>query len=318
MDRGPKAVIDGLPSVAVVIPCFNEEGTIGAVIAELKVAFASAPYPVNFFVCDNASTDGTAAAAIAAGAEVYVERHKGKGNAVRRLFMEVAADVYLMTDGDCTYEPAVAPDMVRRVWEQRQDMVTAIRRHTDPEAYRRGHQLGNQAMTWAVNRTFGQSTADVFSGYRAFSRRFVKSFPVSSRGFEIETELTAHGCEMRAPVSEIECKYYPRPDGSVSKLSTYKDGMRIARKILDLFRLHRPFSFYGGIAGLLAAAGLAVGAIPITEFFSTGKVPHFPSAILASGIMVLACLSLACGLILDNLSRFRIDMKRMMLLQQQV
>lgn len=316
MDRAPKAVTQGLPSVAVVIPCYNEEGTIGAVIAALRTAFLGEPYSVNFYVCDNASKDQTAAAASQAGAEVYVELHKGKGNAVRRLFLEVEADVYLMTDGDCTYEPAVAPQMVRRIWQARQDMVTAVRRHTDAAAYRNGHQLGNKAMTWAVNRVFGQSTADVFSGYRAFSRRFVKSFPVSSRGFEIETELTAHACEMRAAVSETQCAYYPRPSGSHSKLSTYKDGLRIARKIVDLFRLHRPFAFYGGIAALLAVGGLAVGAQPVLEFIETRRVLHFPSAILASGIMVLACISLTCGLILDNLSRFRIDVKRMMLLQQ--
>lgn len=308
-----------LPSsftVAVIIPCYNEEATIGATIEALRQVFADESYPVRFVVCDNASSDATALRAREAGAIVYTERHKGKGNAVRRLFMEVDANVYLMTDGDLTYEAEAAPEMIRRVQEDRQDMVTAVRRHTDEAAYRNGHQWGNKAMTWTVNHVFGQSTADVFSGYRAFSKRFVKSFPVSSSGFEIETELTAHGCEMRVPVSEVECAYSPRPQGSTSKLSTYKDGLRIARKILDLFRLHRPLTFYGSIAVFLAVSGVIIGSPVIVEFIFTGLIKHMPLAILAASVEVLAGIALTCGLILDNLSRFRVEVKRMMLLNQ--
>lgn len=306
----PAPVLD----VAVIIPCYNEELTIAGTIRALRAAFAAEAYSVRFVVCDNASTDATAAIAREAGAIVYRETHKGKGNAVRRLFMEVDADVYLMTDGDLTYDASVGPEMVRRVREERQDMVTAVRRHTDDAAYRRGHQWGNKAMTWAANTVFGKSTQDVFSGYRAFSRRFVKSFPVSSRGFEIETELTAHAAEMRAPLSELPCAYFPRPSGSHSKLATYRDGWRIARTILNLFRLHRPLTFYGVIATFLAVLGVIVGAPVIIEYAVTGFIAHVPLAILAAGIEVLAGLALTCGLILDNLSRFRLDMKRMMLL----
>lgn len=302
-------------TVAVIIPCYNEEGTIRGTIEALRTVFAKQDYPVRFVVCDNDSTDRTAQEARAAGALVYCESHKGKGNAVRRLFLEVDADVYLMTDGDLTYEAEVGPEMVRRVREERHDMVTAVRRHTDDSAYRHGHQWGNKAMTWTVNTIFGQSTQDVFSGYRAFSKRFVKSFPVSSHGFEIETELTACACEMRAPISEIDCAYYPRPEGSASKLSTYRDGLRIARKILDLFRLHRPLTFYGTIALFFAVLGIIIASPVIVEFIFTGLILHIPLAILASGVEVMAGIALTCGLILDNLSRFRVEVKRMMLLK---
>jgi glycosyltransferase involved in cell wall biosynthesis len=302
--------------VAVIIPCYNEEQTIGGTIAALRAAFAGTAYRLQFAVCDNASTDETARVAREAGALVYRESHKGKGNAVRRLFMEVDADVYLMTDGDLTYDAGVGPEMVRRVHEQSFDMVTAVRRHTDDAAYRRGHQLGNRAMTWTVNTVFGQSTDDVFSGYRAFSRRFVKSFPVSSRGFEIETELTAHACEMRSPVSEIDCRYFPRPAGSASKLSTYRDGLRIARTILDLFRLHRPLTFYGSIAVFFAVLGVIVGSPVIVEYLLAGYIRHVPLAILAAGIEVLAGIALTCALILDAISRFRVEVKRMNLLKE--
>lgn len=311
----PLALPPRLIEVAVIIPCYNEEQTIGATIGAMREAFAEEPYEVRFVVCDNASTDATAQKAREAGALVYREMHKGKGNAVRRLFMEVDADVYLMTDGDLTYDAKVGPQMVARVREESHDMVTAIRRHTDDSAYRHGHQFGNKAMTWAANTVFGKSTNDVFSGYRAFSRRFVKSFPVSSRGFEIETELTAHAAEMRAPMSEIECAYFPRPEGSHSKLSTYKDGLRIARTILNLFRLHRPLTFYGAIAIFLAVFGVIVGSPVIVEFILTDYIRHLPLAILAAGIEILAGMALVCGLILDNVSRLRIEVKRMMLLQ---
>jgi glycosyltransferase involved in cell wall biosynthesis len=292
-------------TIAVLVPCYNEEVAIAKVVDGFRAALPTAA----IFVFDNNSTDNTAAAARAAGAEVYKEKHQGKGFVVRRMFTDVEADVYVLVDGDATYDAPSAPAMVERLLEDRLDMVVANRVDRERAAYRAGHRTGNWLLTSFVASMFGHSFNDVLSGYRVFSRRFVKSFPVLSGGFEIETELTVHALELGLAVAEIDTPYYARPEGSASKLNTWSDGFRILRTIVRLYRVERPLRFFTGIGLALAIASIGF-AIPIfITYFETGLVPRLPTAILSTGLMGLAFLSVAIGLVLDTVTRGRREVK---------
>ena len=299
------------PQIAVIVPCYNEAGTIGKVVTDFREALPEAAV----YVCDNASTDGTTAVARAAGAVVLHEGLPGKGNAVWRLFADVEADIYVLVDGDDTYEARFAPKMITALIDGGLDMVTGARISDDPESYRFGHRFGNVMLAGIVRKMFGNRFGDMLSGYRVFSRRFVKSFAALSRGFEIETELTVHALELRVPAAEIGTPYHPRPEGSVSKLNTYRDGFRIMKTILHLLRDERPMHFFGAWAAFLAFVSIALGTPVVIEFLETGLVPRLPTAVLASGIMVLASLSLTCGLVLHTVTRGRREMKRLRYLE---
>lgn len=301
-----------MPKVAVLLPCYNEEAAIAQTIEGFRKVLPDAA----IYVYDNNSRDRTIEVARAAGAVVRTERMQGKGNVVRRMFADIEADIYVMADGDATYDPASAPAMVARVAEEGLDMIVGTRVHEAAEAYRRGHVLGNRMMTGILASLFGRSFTDIFSGYRVFSRRFVKSFPVLSAGFEIETEISVHALELKMPVGEVETRYFARLEGSESKLNTYRDGWRILKTIAVLYRIERPMLFFGWIAGVLAA--IAVGlSIPLgLTWFQTGLVPRFPTAILATGLMLLAALNLFTGLILDTVVRGRREMRRLAYLAQ--
>jgi glycosyltransferase involved in cell wall biosynthesis len=296
------------PRMAVLVPCYNEAPTIGCVIADFRQALPGC----TVFVYDNRSTDGTGDIARDAGATVRREPRPGKGVVVRRMFAEIDADIYVMTDGDATYDATRAPEMVALLIDDDLDLVTGIR---DDEqhaaAYRRGHRLGNRAFNALLGLLFGERPTDMFSGYRVMSRRFVKSFPMEARGFEIETELTVHALDLRVPAAEIRTRYFERPEGSSSKLSTYRDGLRILATMARLFRDVKPLPFFAGLAVLFAAVGLALGAGVIVEFMETGLVPRLPTAVLATGLMLMASLSIACGMILDSVARGRREAKRM-------
>lgn len=295
------------PRVAVLVPCRNEAVAVGRVVADLKVALPGA----TVYVYDNGSTDETAAIARAAGAVVRHEPVPGKGGVVRRMFADVEADVYVMIDGDATYEAARAPAMVAMLVEQGLDMVTAVREHEDTAAYRRMHASGNRAFNLILGTLFGQRPTDMLSGFRALSRRFVKSFPSESQGFEIETEMTVHAMELRVPTGELATRYVARPEGSASKLATWRDGLRILRFMVHLFRDVKPLDFFVVLAGVLFVAGLSVGAGVIQEYMNTRLVPRLPSAVLATGLMVLAAVSLASGFVLDSVARGRREAKRL-------
>jgi glycosyltransferase involved in cell wall biosynthesis len=293
--------------IAVLLPCYNEEVTI----AEVVHGFARALPGAAIYVYDNNSTDATAARAAAAGAVVRREPLQGKGNVVRRMFADIEADVYVMADGDGTYDPGSAPEMVRMVAEDGIDMVVGARKETgDAAAWSQRRRLGNRMLTSFVARLFGKRFSDILSGYRAFSRRFVKSFPALAPGFEIETELTVHALELRVPVAEIDTPYIARPEGSQSKLRTSRDGVRIVRTIFLLLKEERPFRFFGLISLLLAAVSVALAYPLLIEYLKTGLVPRIPTAVLCTGLMLLAFLSLTCGLILDSVSRGRREIKR--------
>ena len=293
--------------VAVILPCYNEEAAIGQTVAAFRAALPGAA----IYVYDNNSRDRTVEVAREAGAIVRSERMQGKGNVVRRMFADVDADIYVMADGDATYDAAAAPAMIDKVLTDGLDMVVGTRIHEVADAYRRGHVLGNRAMTGLLARLFGRSFTDIFSGYRVFSRRFVKSFPVLSAGFEIETEISVHALELKMPVGEVETRYLARPEGSASKLSTYRDGFRIARTILTLYRIEKPMLFFGWVAGLLGLLALIL-AVPLAlTYAQTGLVPRFPTAILATGLVILSALSLFAGLILDTVVRGRREMRRL-------
>jgi len=293
--------------VAVLLPCYNEEAAIAATIAGFRAALPEA----TIYVYDNNSTDRTREIAAEAGAIVRTEKQQGKGNVVRRMFADVDADVYLMADGDLTYDPAAAPTMVDMLLAEQLDMVVGARVHEAKEAYRGGHVLGNKVFTGLLSGLFGRSFTDIFSGYRVFSRRFVKSFPVLSAGFEIETEISVHALELRMPVGEVETSYGARPEGSQSKLSTYGDGLRILKTIGTLYRVERPVLFYGVISALLMIAAVLL-AIPIVETYAeTGLVPRFPTAILVTGMVIVAVLCFFAGLILDTVTRGRREMRRL-------
>jgi glycosyltransferase involved in cell wall biosynthesis len=293
--------------VAVLLPCYNEEAAIAQTVAGFRAALPGA----TIFVYDNNSSDRTCEVAAAAGAVVRRERMQGKGNVVRRMFADVEADIYIMADGDATYDPAAAPELVRRLVDEQLDMVVGARKSEVEEAYRRGHRLGNRLFTGLLSSLFGRTFSDIFSGYRVFSRRFVKSFPALSRGFETETEISVHALELAMPVAEVVTAYGARPEGSQSKLSTYRDGWRIMKTILHLFRIERPVLFYGGFAAALAALALVLAIPLIVTFAQTGLVPRFPTAVLVTGLMIVSFISFAVGLILDTVVRGRREVRRL-------
>ncbi len=291
---------------AILIPCYNEEVAIPAVVAGFRAALPDAV----IYVYDNNSTDNTATVARAAGAVVRREMLPGKGNVVRRMFADIEADAYILVDGDDTYDPQSAPEMLRLLVDEHLDMVTA-RRVTDVSAaYRPGHQTGNYVLTWIVRTIFGDRISDMLSGYRAFSRRFVKSFPALSTGFETETEFTVHALELAMPVGEVQSRYKDRPVGSTSKLRTYTDGIRILRTIVVLMKEVRPLQFFMLSAAVLALASILLAVPIVADYLSTGLVPRLPTAVLSTGLMGLAFLSTTCGMILDSVARGRKEAKR--------
>jgi glycosyltransferase involved in cell wall biosynthesis len=294
-------------AVAVLIPCYNEETSIGNVVTDFKTALPAA----QIYVYDNNSTDRTVEIAERSGAVCRTEEMQGKGNVVRRMFGDVDADIYVLVDGDDTYDAASATKLIRHLIDNHLDMVCATRVTDVKAAYRPGHLFGNAALTKTVGTIFGSRVTDMLSGYRVFSRRFVKSFPALSWGFETETELTVHALELRMPIAELPTPYKERPEGSVSKLNTIRDGFRILFMIVRLVKEERPLQFYSGFFLLLAATSLVLGVPIVTEFMATGLVPRFPTAILCTGVMILSFLSLACGLILDSVANARREMKRM-------
>ena len=298
-----------IPSrIAILVPCYNEAATVARVIADFRAALPGCVV----YVYDNRSTDGTGDIARAAGAVVRRESRPGKGVVVRRMFAEVAADIYVMTDGDATYDASRAPEMVAALVRDDLDVVTGIRDDEErAAAYRHGHRLGNRAFNVLLGALFGERPTDMLSGYRVLSRRFVKSFPMEAHGFEIETELTVHALELRVPAAEIRTRYFERPEGSASKLSTYRDGFRILATMARLFRDVKPLPFFAGLAAMFAALGLALGAGVVVEFMETGLVPRLPTAVLATGLMLMASLSVACGMILDSVARGRREAKRL-------
>lgn len=295
------------PRIAVILPCYNEAGAIVQTVADFRRVLPHA----DVYVFDNNSTDGSRELAAGAGAIVRRVTQQGKGHVVRRMFADVDADIYIMADGDATYEAAAAPNMVAAMLRDNLDMVVGARRSEVEEAYRRGHRLGNAVLTGLLKQLFGRSFTDILSGYRVFSRRFVKSFPVLSAGFEIETEISVHALELVMPVAEVVTAYGARPEGSVSKLSTYRDGWRILRTIITLYRIERPVLFFGIIAAILALAGLTLAAPLVLTYAKTGLVPRVPTAILVTGLMILATLSAMCGLILDTVVRGRREVRRL-------
>ncbi len=298
--------------IAVLVPCYNEALTIADVVAGFRAALPEA----KIWVFDNNSSDDTAAIAARAGARVVRERRQGKGNVVRRMFADVDADIYIMADGDGTYDPQQAPELVERLIAERADMVVGTRRGVTEDAGREGHAFGNKLFNHIYANIFGKDFTDILSGYRAFSRRFVKSFPALSNGFEIETEMSVHASQLKMPTAEIELDYGRRPEGSQSKLSTFKDGFKILFMIAMLMKETRPAAFFGLLASLLGLVSLVVGTPVIHEFLVTGLVPRLPTAVLAMGLMLIAFLFACCGLILDSVARARVEQKRMVYLAQ--
>jgi glycosyltransferase involved in cell wall biosynthesis len=298
--------------VAVLVPCLNEEAAVATVVANFLKVLPTA----EIFVYDNNSKDSTVEVARAAGAVVRCERRQGKGHVVRRMFADIDADIYILVDGDATYDAASARTMIARLTEDRLDMVVAVRVEQDRAAYRPGHRSGNRLLALFLTSVFGAPFTDVLSGYRVFSRRFVKSFPVLSRGFEIETELAVHASELELAVAEVATPYYARPKGSVSKLNTWRDGPRILFTIVSLYRSERPLAFFSVIAIVLASISVGL-AIPIfVTFFEQGIVPRLPTAVLSTGLMLLAFLSIIAGLVLDTVTKGRREMKLVAYLQQ--
>lgn len=302
-DGGPAGPLQ----VALLVPCHNEAATVAAVVAAFRASLPAA----DCHVFDNRSDDGTGAIAQAAGAQVHAVALRGKGNVIRRAFADIEADVYVMVDGDATYDAAAAPMLVQRLLDQGLDMVVGARVDQDPAAYRAGHRFGNRLLTRCVGLLFGDSFDDMLSGYRVFSRRYVKSFPAHAAGFEIETELAVHALQLRMPVAELPTAYGARPEGSASKLNTYRDGARILATILRLFKAERPLLFFslGAGASLLLSVLLAIPLF--VTYIETGLVPRFPTAILCSALVLLSAVLLACGLVLDTVTRGRIEAKRL-------
>jgi glycosyltransferase involved in cell wall biosynthesis len=295
-----------MPRIAVLIPCYNEAVAIPGVIAAFRTALPAA----EIYVYDNNSTDGTAQIARDAGARVGVEVLQGKGNVVRRMFADVEADIYILVDGDGTYDAALA----EKLCAESLDMVTATRVEQAQAAYRRGHRFGNAVLTGLVSRLFGARVGDMLSGYRVFSRRFVKSFPALAGGFETETELTVHALQLGMPVGEVATPYRERPPGSTSKLRSFRDGAHILRLIVMLVKDERPIPFFSIAAAAMFALGLILGIPVVLEFLRIGLVPRLPTAIVAACFIMLSFLSAACGLILDSVARGRREMKRLLYL----
>ncbi|WP_292138256.1 glycosyltransferase [Mesorhizobium sp.] len=293
--------------IAVLVPCYNEELTIADVIHDFKSHLPAA----DVYVYDNNSSDDTYNASVRSGAIVRKEKSQGKGNVVRRMFSDIEADIYILVDGDGTYDASVAQRLIDELCSGPYDMVNVARVAENSDAYRSGHEWGNKLLTGLVRRIFGAATTDMLSGYKAFSRRYAKSFPALSTGFEIETELVVHALDLRLPQSEITAPYRERPTGSASKLRTYSDGLRILRLIGFLMKEERPLAFFSIVAGILAMLSLLIGASVIIEFMETGLVPRLPTAVLATGIMVSALLSLSSGFILDTVTRGRREAKRL-------
>src|SRR4029453_6781158 len=291
--------------IAVLVPCYNEEAAVATVIADFRKALPAA----TIYVYDNNSKDRTIAVAREAGAEVRSETHQGKGHVVRRMFADVDADVYVLVDGDATYDAPSAPAMIEKLLTEHLDMVVGLRVDQSVAAYRPGHRTGNWMLTTFLSSVFGEAFKDILSGYRVFSRRFVKSFPVLSDGFEIETELSVHALELALPIAEIETPYYARPEGSFSKLNTWRDGFRILGTILRLYRSERPLRFFTAIGIFLTLVSIGL-AIPIViTYLKSGTVPRLPTAVLSTGLMIVAVLLISSGLVLDTGTRRPRQMK---------
>ncbi|HEX9906691.1 MAG TPA: glycosyltransferase [Propylenella sp.] len=305
----PLAVEDGF-RIAVLLPCHNEALTIGNVVR----GFAEALPNARVYVFDNNSTDDTARAAARAGARVFREARQGKGNVVRRMFADIDADIYLMADGDGTYDPGDAPSLVNALITERVDMVVGCRRGVGLDAGRSGHAFGNRLFNRLYRSMFGGGFNDIFSGYRAFTRRFVKSFPAISTGFEIETEMSVHASQLMIPTAEIDLAYGRRPNGSASKLRTFSDGFRILKMFAMLLKETRPFVFYSIFAVLFWAAGLVLMLPVVATWLETGLVPRLPTAVVATGLFIIGFMMAGCGLILDSVSRSRVDQKRILFL----
>src|SRR4051812_30459930 len=298
--------------IAVLVPCFNEEAAVASVVRDFRKALPGA----EIFVYDNNSMDRTIEVAREAGAEVRSERRQGKGHVVRRMFADVDADIYLLVDGDATYDAASAPRMIDTLVNDHLDMVVGFRVDQSAAAYRRGHRTGNRMLTGFLSMVFGEAFKDILSGYRVFSRRFVKSFPVLSDGFEIETELSVHALELALPVAEIETPYYERPEGSVSKLNTWRDGFRILGTILKLYRSEKPLRFFSAIGAFLMLVSISLAIPVVVTYLEEGLVPRLPTAVLSMGLMILAMLSASSGLVLDTVTRGRREMKLLAYLSQ--
>ncbi|HKO70819.1 MAG TPA: glycosyltransferase family 2 protein [Bradyrhizobium sp.] len=298
--------------IAVLVPCFNEEAAVATVVADFRKALPKA----EIFVYDNNSSDRTAVVAREAGAEVRSERRQGKGHVVRRMFADIDADIYVLVDGDATYDAASAPRMIEALISDHLDMVVGLRIDKVQAAYRTGHRAGNWMLTGFLSSVFGQAFTDILSGYRVFSRRFVKSFPVLSDGFEIETELAVHALELALPVAEIETPYYARPEGSFSKLNTWRDGFRILGTILKLYRSEKPLRFFAVIGVFLTLISIGLAIPIIITFVEEGIVPRLPTAVLSMGLMILAMLSLSSGMVLDTVTRGRREIKLLAYLSQ--
>jgi glycosyltransferase involved in cell wall biosynthesis len=308
--RQPQGTGQAGRSVAVLVPCHNEASAVAQVVQEFRRHLPAAL----IYVYDNGSMDDTAQIARASGAIVRTEPLLGKGNVVRRMFADVEADIYLMVDGDGTYDASAAPGLVERLVRDGLDMVNCARVPAADGVYRPGHKFGNRILTGLVARVFGERLKDMLSGYRVMSRRFVKTFPALSTGFEIETEITVHALELRAPIAEISAPYFIRPRGSASKLRTIGDGTRILRLIVHLVKEERPLQFFSVIFATLATISLIIGVPVVIQFLATGLVGRLPSAVLATGLMILAFLSFFCGLVLDTVTRGRREMKRLIYL----
>ena len=309
MNRG--LVIDSIspsgPRIAVLVPCLDEATTIGEVVTEFRSALPGC----TVYVYDNGSTDDTARQAATAGAVVRFEPVSGKGAVVRRMFADVDADLYVMADGDGTYDAAQADQLVKQLREEDLDMVVGARTGVTLDAGRAGHAFGNRLFNRLYRWLFGAGFTDILSGYRAFSRRFVKSFPAVSTGFEIETEMSVHASQMRLPVAEVEVDYGTRPDGSASKLRTVADGTNILRAMLVLLKEHRPLAFFGWTAAACWAVAIALAVPLAVTYAETGLVPRLPTAVLATGLVVVGLLLAAAGLVLDSIARGRLEAKRL-------
>ena len=298
--------------VAVLVPCYNEEAAVATVVADFRKALPAA----EVYVYDNNSTDRTATIAREAGAIVRSERRQGKGHVVRRMFADIEADIYVLVDGDATYDAPSAPCMIDKLLDEHLDMVVGLRVDQSQAAYRRGHRIGNRLFTGFLASTFGHAFKDMLSGYRVFSRRFVKSFPVLSDGFEIETEFAVYALELSLPAAEVETPYYARPEGSFSKLNTWQDGLRIFNMMLKLNRSERPLRFFSAIGIVLALLSIALGLPVVITYLETGLVPRLPTAVLSMGLMIMALLSASSGLVLDTVTRGRREMKMLAYLSQ--